>query len=275
MNSLCLIRNTFGDRSPFLRLSLEYQNDIRKISNYNTWIFIDPKSDQQVDESYNSAFFNQYTKYVFENHKGRQSWYLATKYMFDNYDYEYLLSVEDDVILSYDYINLCSKIIEDRVLLKDNILYMHPGAWEEPKGDPNLIVYSGVSSRSILIHREKFRLVQQHIESNQKIIESDKTGNDSLLLQVCQKLQQRPIAPIYNRHAHFGIYGWSSLGVHSDSRGRISLFKNNETEEHIYELLKTSCFDGAKLLALNNNKNPKYFWNFDPNINFTQLVYRL
>lgn len=275
MNNLCLIRNTFGDRSSFLRISLEYQQKAYQcFDNVQTFLFIDPHPEYGVSSGFNHHDLNRYPKIVFENHKERKSWYLATKYIFDNYDYEYVLSIEDDVIISYDYLKICYQIINDSVFDKfNNILYMHAGAWEKPKGNPNLIIGSSASSRSILINRNNFNLIRKTIESFKQY--SSKTGNDYIMSKILQNNNMKTIAPQYNRHGHFGIYGWSSSGVHRDNIGKKRVFEKEITDQEMYDILKDSCLSKDKLLKLNLNKNEKYFWDFDPNINFTNLKYNI
>lgn len=275
MNNICIIRNTFGDRSAFLKISLEYQNiAYQPINNIQTFLFIDPHPENGVSKGFNDDYLNQYPKIIFENHKERKSWYLATKYMFDNYNYEYILSIEDDIIISYDYLKLCNQVICDKILDNhDNILYMHPGAWEEPKGDINLIVGSAASSRSILINRKKFKIIRDVLESSKQY--SSKTGNDYVISKILQNNKMKTIAPQYNRHGHFGIYGWSSSGIHRDNIGKKRVFEKEITDQEMYDILKDSCLSKDKLLKLNLNKNEKYFWDFDPNINFTNLKYNI
>jgi hypothetical protein len=82
------------------------------------------------------------------------------------------------------------------------------------------------------------------------------------------------IAPEMNRHGHFGVYGWSSNGVHMDNRGKVALF-NNISHHELYNEIKNICLNGEKLLKMNQNKNPGYFWDFDPNIDFDKLEYVL
>jgi len=275
MHNICIIRNTFNDRSSFLKLSLEYQQSaIQPTHAFPTFIFLDPHPEYGLSKSYNDEYINKFPKIVFENYKNRMSWYLATKYMFDNYQFDYILSIEDDVLISKDYLLMCEQVVKDDILnKKENALYFHIGAWEEPTGDPNKIVYSGASSRSILINRNKFSVIQDHMLGNTE--HNPKIGNDAMITQILKSHNMRTIAPKCNRHAHIGIYGWSSNGVHADNRGKSSVFDNGISDNELYLILKRSCLHKNKLLELNQQKNPQYFWDFNPDINFTQLVYQL
>lgn len=269
----CVIRNTYGDRSALLRLSLEYQEQAEQPKELETFIFIDPNPEFGISKDYEHSFFDKYQKIIFEDHKERRSWYLAVDYVFENYDFEYVISIEDDIIISKDYLKICDKIINDNILNKhENVLYFHIGAWEEPKGDVNKIVYSGASSRSILIDRNKFKIIKDHVNSIEK---NKKIGNDALIKNILDSKKMRTIAPQYNRHGHFGIYGWSSTGVGADINGQKSIFEKEMNHEQLYNLLKQNCLSGDELLKLNKYKNPKYFWDFNPDIYFEKLIYKL
>jgi hypothetical protein len=272
-----VLRNTFGDRSPLLKISLEYQNQAyQPYTNLDTTIFIDPNTNNipYSDSSLFNNYLNKYNIIEFDTHKGRHSWYLANKYMFDNHDIDYILSIEDDIIISYDYLLMCDRVITENILDRDKILYFHIGAWEKPRGDINRIVYSQSSSRSILISRQKFELIHKFIIDND-IIANKNIGNDKIMQSVLNTYNMRTIAPQHNRHGHFGVYGWSSNGIYANKRGRETIFEQKIYDEEIYSIIKKSCLNGKRLLELNQNKNPNYFWDFDPNINFTKLEYDL
>jgi hypothetical protein len=270
----CIIRNTFGDRAPFLKLSLEYQEQAYHPYDIKTFIFIDHDPKNGISSDYNDPFFDNYVKIVFENHKARQSWYLANKYIYDNYQYEYVLSIEDDVIISSDYLLMCEDIVKSQILEKENdILYFHIGAWEKPYGNINKIVSSQASSRSILIHKNKFDLIKTFMGTYDKNQDYMKIGNDKIMSRVLEENKMKTIAPQYNRHGHFGIYGWSSNGIYANYDGQKSIFEKPVSSECLYQMVKTACLDGSKLLDLNGNKNPQYFWDFDPNIQFEKLEY--
>jgi hypothetical protein len=273
---ICIIRNTFGDRCPFLKLSLEYQEEAIYPYKIDTFIFFDPHPEKGLSSDYHNSCLNDYTKFAFKNHKGRHSWYLANKYMYDNYKYEYVLSIEDDIIISRDYLLMCEDIIKSKILEQENdILYFHIGAWEKPHGDINKIVPSQASSRSILIHKNKFDIIQKFMNINHKNQDNMQIGNDAIMTSILKENNMKTIAPEYNRHGHFGIYGWSSSGVYSDYNGQKSIFDEYITSESLYKIIKEACLNGSKLLDLNRNKNPKYFWDFDPDVQFEKLEYKI
>jgi hypothetical protein len=275
-NKICIIRNTFGDRCPFLKLSLEYQEQACHPYDIDTFIFIDPHPKNGISPDYNDLFLNNYIKIAFENHKARYSWYLANKYMYDNYQYEYVLSIEDDIIISRDYLLMCEEIIKSKILEQENnTLYFHIGAWEKPYGDMNKIVPSQASSRSILMHRNKFNIIRKFMNTNHKNQDNMKIGNDHIISSILKENNMKTIAPKYNRHGHFGIYGWSSAGVYSDYNGQKSIFDEPVSSESLYETIKDACLDRLKLMHLNGNKNPNYFWDFDPNVQFDKLEYEI
>lgn len=275
-SKICIVRNTFGDRYPFLKLSLEYQEQAHHPYDIDNFIFIDPHPKNGISLDYNNPLLNNYIKIAFENHKARYSWYLANKYMYDNYQYEYVLSIEDDIIISRDYLLMCEEIIKSKILEQENnILYFHIGAWEKPYGDINKIVSSQASSRSILMHRNKFDMIKKFININHKNQNNVTIGNDSIVSSILKENNMKTIAPKYNRHGHFGIYGWSSAGVHSDYNGQKSIFEESVSSETLYKIIKDACLDGSKLLDLNQNKNPRYFWDFDPNVQFNNLQFEI
>jgi len=275
-SKICIVRNTFGDRYPFLKLSLEYQEQAHYPYEIDNFIFIDPHPNNGRSLDYNNSFLNNYVKIAFENHKARYSWYLANKYMHDNYQYEYVLSIEDDIIISRDYLLMCEEIIKSKILEQENdILYFHIGAWEKPYGDINKIVPSQASSRSILIHKNKFDIIKEFMNINHKNQSNILIGNDSIISKILKENGMKTIAPKYNRHGHFGIYGWSSAGVFSDYSGQKSIFEEPISSESLYEIIKDACLDGSKLKHLNRNKNPRYFWDFDPNVQFDKLKYEI
>lgn len=268
--NICIARPTYYDRSAMLQLSLEYQKDATNSEDFETYVFVDPHTEYGIVSDYDKVITDQYTRIDWSKNSGKYSWYDAVKYIFDNTNYDYVLSIEDDVLISKDYLRLCNQLYHDKALTKDdNILYFHVGAWGNFVGDVNKIVRSRASSRSIMIYKKKFEIVKNWIKQ-QKIIDNDHMISDILR---CHKMTT--IAPKVNRHAHIGIYGWSANNIHGDKGGQISLFEKPLTHKELYLLLKENCLSGTGLRKLNKNKNSKYFWDFDPNINFTKLKYDL
>ena len=267
-----IVRNTFHDRSAFLQLSLEYQKLADLSDTIKTFVFVDPHTVNGYVEDYDSVITDDLKRINFDNNVGKLSWYTAVKYIFDNYDYDHVISIEDDIIVSKDYLRMCFKIIEYSVLEKhDDILYFHIGAWEKPKGDKTKIVRSSASLRSALIGRDKFfKYVDKFYKENTEI-----RGFDLDLQDILNANNLTAIAPIYNRHGHFGVYGWSSNGIHGDDRGQNSIFESKISHEKLYNILKKSCLSKLKLLKLNNNMNPGYFWNFNPDIEFSEIEYNV
>jgi hypothetical protein len=177
---------------------------------------------------------------------------------------------------------MCEQLaLHDGALSKDdNILYFHIGAWESPRGNPNKIVRGGSSSRSILINRKKFEIITKWIDEQKSRQDFDPIwtikDNDHMMSSILKDYNMTTISPETNRHAHIGIYGWSATKFQKVSHeGQCDLFKKPLTHEELYSLLKENCLSGTKLIELNQNKNPDYFWDFDPNINFTKLEYNL
>jgi hypothetical protein len=269
--NLAIVRNTFGDRSAFLQLSLEYQNEADLNNQIKSFIFVDPHPENGFSDDFNKVINKKYKRINFEQHQGKLCWYSAVKHMFDNYNYDYILSISDDVIISKDYLKMCMQIIEDKVLNNQTILCFHPGAWDKPKGDVNKIVRSSASSNSILITREKFKLIETFVKENAPTM----VDNNHMLSEILNHKGMTTIAPEYNRHSHFGIYGYTVNGKHGNLDGQSSVFTKEKTHEQIYELLKKSCLKGKKLSNLNKNQNPRYFWDFDSNIGFETLKYIL
>jgi hypothetical protein len=254
-----------------LQLSLEYQKDSTNSEDFETYVFVDPHTEYGIVPDYDKVITNEYTRIDWCKNSGKYSWYDAVKYVFDNTNYNHVLSIEDDVLISKDYLKLCNQLYHDGSLTKDdNMLYFHVGAWEKPKGNPDKIIRSGASSRSILIYRKKFQIIQNWIEQQSDIID-----NDHMMRDILKACNMTTIAPETNRHAHIGIYGWSASRIHGDNSGQSRLFEKPLTHEELYLLLKQNCLSGKKLRELNKNKNPDYFWDFDPNINFTKLQYNL
>jgi len=270
--NICIIRPTYYDRSAMLQLSLEYQKEADNSDKFETYIFVDPHNEHGIVSDYDKVITDEYKRTDWSKNSGKYSWYDSVKYVFDNTNYDYILSIEDDVLISKDYLRMCEQLaLHDLALSKDdNILYFHIGAWEKPKGNPNKIVRSVASSRSILINRKKFEIVKKWVEEQKNIID-----NDHMMKDVLGNYKMTTIAPETNRHAHIGIYGWSAANVQCDNRGQKSLFDKPLTHEEMYSLLKENCLSGSKLLKLNQNKNADYFWDFDPNIEFTKLEYEL
>ena len=280
--NICIVRPTYYDRSAMLQLSLEYQKEAEYSHKFETYIFVDPHKKNGIISDYDKAITDEYKRINWKQNSGKYSWYDSVKYMFDNTDYEYVLSIEDDVLISKDYLRMCEQLaLHDGALSKDdNILYFHSGAWEKPKGNPNKIVRSGVSSRSILINRKKFQIIKKWVEEQKNRQDFDHVwsikDNDHMINNILKDHNMTTIAPENNRHGHIGIYGWSATAVRKISHdGQSALFEKPLTHEELYSLLKENCLSGSKLIELNQNKNPNYFWDFDPNINFTKLEYDL
>ena len=269
--NICIIRTTYYDRSAMLQLSLEYQKDATNSEDFETYVFVDPHAEHGIVSDYDKVITDEYNRIDWPKNSGKYSWYDAAKYILDNTNYDYVLSIEDDVLISQDYLMVCKQLHSDGALAKDdNILFFHIGAWEKPKMNPNKIVRSGVSSRSILIYRKKFEIIKKWVEEKK-----DTVDNDHMISDILKHHSMTTIAPETNRHAHIGIYGWSASRIHGDNSGQSRLFEKPLTHEELYLLLKQNCLSGEKLRELNKNKNPDYFWDFDPNINFTKLEYTL
>jgi hypothetical protein len=273
-DKICIVRPTYYDRSAMLQLSLEHQKNAENSENFQTYIFVDPHSKYGYSADYDNVITEEYIRINWSKNSGKYSWYDSVKYIFDNTDYEYVLSIEDDVLISRDYLRMCVQLSEDKVVSKyDNILYFHIGAWEKPKGNPNKIIRSSASIRSCLINRFKFF---RYIKKYYDILKKNKIhGLDLDIKNILVNNKMTAIAPEVNRHAHIGVYGWSAMQIQADSKGQKSLFDKPLCHEEMYYLLKESCLSGSRLLELNQNKNPNYFWDFDPNINFNKLEYCL
>ena len=256
-----ILRNSFWGRAPLLKLSLEWQEKCDGHEQFKTHVYVDPHNFW----GFTKKEFNLVTKdyKVFPARQNRRSWTVATQELFSSYPYEYILSIEDDVILSKDYFKLCLKLIESEEFHRDDVLYFHPGGWMSPKGDKNLIITSGISSRSILIQREKFfKYVWPAFLRNSKIKTSD-----MFLGEIKERNELKVLTPQYNRHGHFGVWGFSANAIFDFSQGRRQIFPGMDFYK-IYEILKDSCLSGEKLRRLNQGRNPRYFWDFDPNVMF-------
>ena len=99
--------------------------------------------------------------------------------------------------------------------------------------------------------------------------------NNHMISEILNSKGMTTIAPEYNRHSHFGIYGYTVNGKHGNLEGQSSLFSKNKSHEDLYELLKKSCLKGKKLASLNKNQNPRYFWDFDPNVDYDLISYSI
>lgn len=271
MDSACITRTTFHDRSPFLQLSLDYQKLADHATDLDTYIFVDPHPQHGYCIEYNSVIADKYKRINWPRNSGIYSWYDSVKYIFDNTDYEYVITIEDDVIISRDYLRLCIEIINNGILIEDNnILYFHIGAWEQPKGNKNLIVRSSASLRSSLISRQKFfqYVVPFYAQDDVQI-----SGLDLDIQTILKLNKMSAIAPQMNRHAHIGVYGWSSTGQHASNLGKNHLLGRYKKHHDLYNYLSQVCFSRDKLLELNRYGNPNYFWDFSPNIDFQKLVF--
>jgi hypothetical protein len=274
-NKICVVRTTFYDRSAFLLLSTEYQERIEYACDLYTYIFIDPHPKYGISSHYSNICNNGlYKKIILKNNRGKLSWYKAIYDIFQKYEYDYIISIEDDIVLSTDYFRLCYQLVLDGALDKDdNILMFHCGAWGEPKGNDNTIVRSSASLRSCMISRNKFNKFIIPYYNNIKTENIE--GLDIDIKNILNSNKLTTICPEKNRHGHFGVYGWSSNGCHADDRGKASIFNEKISHNEIYDMIKPIALSGEKLINVNKNHNPDYFWNFDPNINFTKLIYKL
>jgi len=252
-----------------LQLSLEYQKEADISDNFETYIFVDPHNEHGIVSDYDKIITDEYKRINWTKNSGKYSWYDSVKCIFDNTDYDYVLSIEDDVLISKDYLRMCEQLFHDGALSKDdNILCFHIGKWEKPRGDSNKIVRSRSSLRSCLINRFKFfKYIKPYYDS---LTKNQALGLDLDMQRILEINNLTTIAPETNRHAHIGIYGWSAT-----KEGQCFLFKKPLTHEELYSLLKQNCLSGNALIELNQNKSPDYFWDFDPDINFTKLEYDL
>jgi hypothetical protein len=264
---IAIIRTTHHDRSAMLRLSLEFQQEAELSDTFKTFIFVDPHPIYGYDKEYNDVINNTYFRFNWPRHLGRYSWYDSVKYMFENTSYDYILSIEDDIVVSKDYFRLCKRVAEvDKILNMDNdILNLHIGAWEQPKGNPNKIVRSQSSSRSILINRFKF---YKYVDTFYRYQKKENIQGLDLDVQTILNINNlTTIAPEMNRHGHFGIYGWSASKNKTETK--------NMNHQELYEKLKKNCLDGKALQNLNHNYVNHYFWDFNPNISFDNIEYSI
>jgi hypothetical protein len=269
--NVCIARTSFYDRAPMLKLSLEYQQQVKNNEDYHTYVFIDPHPSNGYSIEYDNIITKDYTRINWANNQGKYCWYNAINYLFENTSIEYVISIEDDIIVSYDYLNLCQQIINDSILERyENILYFHIGALGKPRGNKNKVVRSQACSRSILISRSKFLIIKQYIEK-----QGIKVDNDNVIASLLTDYRMTTIAPEMNRSGHFGIYGWSSNRIHGNQNGKKTIFSDEVSFNQLYELLKCTCLNGQALYTLNNNQVKEYFWDFDPNINFENLIYEI
>jgi hypothetical protein len=262
---IAIVRPTYYNRSAMLKLSLEFQEAAELSDTFKTFIFVDPNPIHGYDKEYNDVISSKYYRINWPRNSGKYSWYDSVKYIFENTSYNYILSIEDDIIISKDYLRLCKQVVEiDNILdFDNNILNLHIGSWEKPKGNPNKIVRSGASIRSMLINRSKF---YRYVETFYKNKTSNNiSGFDLDIKTILDQNNLITIAPEMNRHGHFGIYGWSA------SKAETKDINHHE----LYEKLKTNCLNGKSLQSLNNNYVNHYFWDFNPNISFDNIEYSI
>lgn len=265
-NKACIIRNTFYNRSAFLQLSLDYQKLANNNNRFKTYIYVDPHPILGYTLDYDTIITSEYQRINFASNQGKKSWYSAVKHTFDNTDYEYIISIEDDIIISCDYLDICLDVIDNQILKNNNrIINLHIGAWQSPKGDKNRIIKGkNASLRSVLIYRDTFyKYIDSFYTEN---VGSDLPGLDLDLQKILEQNNLITIAPEMNRHGHFGVFGWSA-----------SSLKDTAYDSHtdLYNILKDICLSGEKLQKLNNSYVPHYFWDFHPDIQYSKLIYNV
>jgi hypothetical protein len=174
---------------------------------------------------------------------------------------DFILSVEDDVLLSHDFLEICHWAIRETEFAEHpKLLFLHAGAWAAPSGDRNLFLYSGPSSRAILLTREKFfRHIYHAFQKTRDPIAS----NDWFLSSILQGGRLAAVCPNHNRHAHIGVYGFSAAGKEQRFATRSSVFGDLSAQE-ITAKLRAVSLSQSGLLALNPTANPAYFWDFNP-----------
>jgi hypothetical protein len=264
---IAIVRNTFNDRAVFLKISKEYQEAAAFSDHLETFVFVDPHPEGGISSEYDQVIPEDWKRINFEHNVGSFSWYKSLKHVFENHDYDHLITMEDDVIVSRDYFKMCLAVVNSGALEREDVLFFHAGAWQKPEGPPGLIVRSSSSTRSTLIRREDFF---RHIDAFYRE-GSAFSGFDLDVQTILDSSKITSMAPKRNRHGHIGVYGWSSNGVCADNRGQSSIFSSLPSFDEFYSVMKESCQDGQALLNLNGGKNPGYFWDFDPDMDFDRL----
>ena len=269
--NLAIVRNTFDDRAVFFKISKEYQETASFSDQFDNFVFVDPHPERGISQEYDQVIPENWKRTDFDRNVGVFSWYKSLKHVFENYHYDYLITIEDDVIVSRDYFKMCLAVVDSGALEKDDLMFFHAGAWQKPEGAPDLIVRSSSSIRSTLIRREDFF---RHVDAFYRKAPTV-SGGDLDVQTILDSSKITSISPKRNRHGHIGVYGWSSSGVHADNRGQSSIFPSRPSFDEFYSVMKKSCQNGQELLNLNGGKNSGYFWDFDPDMDFDQLEFKL
>jgi hypothetical protein len=266
--NIAIVRNTFDDRAVFFKVSKDYQDAAFFSDQFDNFVFADPHPERGISFEYDHVIPADWKRINFEYNVGVFSWYKSLRHVFENYDYDHLITIEDDVILSRDYFKMCLAVVNSGVLEKD-VLFFHPGAWQKPDGDPNLIVRSSSSIRSTLIRRENFfKYVDAFYREATTV-----SGGDLDVQKILDSSNITSISPKRNRHGHIGVYGWSSSGIYADNRGQSAIFSSRPSFYEFYSVMRESCQNGQALLNLNGGKNSGYFWDFDPDMDFDRLEF--
>ena len=69
--NLAIVRNTFGDRSAFLQLSLEYQNEAALNDKIKSFIFVDPHPTNGFSDDFDKVINKKQKRINFEKHQGK------------------------------------------------------------------------------------------------------------------------------------------------------------------------------------------------------------
>lgn len=297
-----IVRTVF-QRPVLLKLSLEAQCKAIGVENTETFFFVDVSKDavfvknneikkdtlEKNLEIINEYKYNKSTVVRETNFGVNKNTFEGWKYVFDNYDDNFLIHIEEDALISNDFIKLCQYCI-DKKWIKENCFGVAAGTYHVNKGDMKqnlqLVGYGGgFCGRLHLIPRWSFdKLIRPHLSedySDWKYIygcykdfidnhcngafnhlnpNGGWIGADVLLSVLWRKHKCTSIVPVRTRYGYVGVF-WN----YRKYGGTVEL--NTFEYEEQYKILKDALVNASNFCKYANDAERR-FWEWDGNVDF-------
>jgi hypothetical protein len=270
-----IIVRTAWKRPAILKLSLESQMNADLFEDTKTIIFVDKSSAQNTKDITDVINgFDADIEIVFrEEHYGVNKNPLeAFKYVYDKYGVEYLVLIEEDVLVAKDFFSLLKYCMDQGWFWKEKCMGMVGGFDGDKWGtDINKIhLAKWFDTRLMALNKENFyKYVEVHCNQeyyrtpmdyiNRCFNETKYYTFDWLLGRLTQDNELFCIFPEIHRYGYIGVFGSGT------SKSEIE----QKSYQEQYEILKQSQYCASLLTKISAPNNQAIFRDFDPNIKST------
>jgi len=263
-------------RPEMLRLSLEFQRQNMCQSEFMTFFFADYSANEEVMSVLSTHKQDKAIIMRKERLDLTPNILEAYKWLFANLSTNYVAIIEDDIIVSRDWLKMMLFFINS--LDKTNVLALNAGDLRDKKlaGDKSVIKNNDwYFSCASIISREMFeKYILPHCKPeyyNNKdaylrkhfpgMLEGKLLDQAGLFRRVRMRYNLKVLCPVFRRFGHIGVYGRFQGG---------SPLYGKETQER-YKILKNACCSQVELEKWVSQKTGN-FVDFEPNTDFGEDI---